>query len=124
MHGRALEQSDVDLWAFSPQSQQVLERFPGSYQLKSVARAVVLGMQWCGDAFFNADKTSDSIGPHNKEQNFFLTQLQRQEGGSEDIRNSPGCWWLPQGFVVFLSLLFSILPQAELVSAQPPSHSA
>lgn len=35
MHDRALEQSGADLWSFFPQSQQVLERFFGSYHLKS-----------------------------------------------------------------------------------------
>lgn len=101
------------------------ERFPGVCQLKSAARAVVRGTQRCGDAFLNADRTSDSIGTHDKEQNLFLTQVQRCEGGSEDIGSSLGCWGLPQGFAVFLSpLLISILPQAELVSAQHPSPSA
>lgn len=71
--------------------------------------------------FFNASRTSDSIGPNNKEQNLFLTVLQKQEGGFEDIRNSLECGRLPQGFVVFLSLLLiSILrKQSSFVPSTP-----
>lgn len=65
------------------------ERFPGLYQLKSVARAVVLGTQWCGNAFSSIDRTSDSTGPQDKEQSVFLTQLQRQK---VDLRMSGAAW--------------------------------